>query len=742
MQTEIKKHKFKLLFLFTIIVFAYISSFKIHLYKSIPYFSPTKENAFYYTEGALQYRFARFIAEGKHIPYYDWMLQFPEGVFPFRQFTLLMEYVSGFIYKILHLKIPFHLYLVYFVCLFSSLSIFGIYFLSYSLYKDWKAIFWSILFYAFSVPSFGRIIGNFGREFFAPPLIIFAVGFFIRYLENKKTLDALFFILFYILSILSWHLSQFFFVVFFSPLLIFRIKTLVSLRKIFLITAITNIIMYLTSPLLFEKKFIISTLSLQILTLLIISFLKNNYQRILILIFSTLLVVFFSNLNKDYAHVYNLLLYKIKFLGIKPPSPAQLPLDVRMMWIEAFNSLGWRNFLKYWVSLTFIFIFSLLKTSSFRNPKLKLVILNSLLFFILSVLIRRLGIFGVMFLSLNCGLILSNTNTRYRLAKWSVILSVLFLWQSFITLNVNKSLKIKEIIDKKFSVKTSSPAQLHLNLEELIRWILFNTEPREAILAHFGTSASFLVYANRPIILHSKFESAFLRRKVKEFNISISKDERTFYNFCKKYKARWFVYETPFLLRISHDSLRYILDKLKISKKDLLYKFHFKPQELKYFHLVYQNSNFRVFYIGKYLPKRKIKKVLFYQPVFDEKFIGDVNNLDNLIYKLKILDSGYNLLNEALNYLQYGLLELASQTLRKIENINPSLIGLHLIKGRIYMLRGKPQKALQEFKKELQISPYLPPLYQDLLRFYYTLKDNNNFIFYKNKLQKINQLYK
>jgi asparagine N-glycosylation enzyme membrane subunit Stt3 len=95
-----------------------------------------------------------------------------------------MEVPVGVLYRWFKPAMPFHIFVVWYDCLVSSLSVFGVFFLARALWRsDKPAVFASVL-YVTLYPSYGRTVKNlFLREDFAIPLILFALVFTVRALH-------------------------------------------------------------------------------------------------------------------------------------------------------------------------------------------------------------------------------------------------------------------------------------------------------------------------------------------------------------------------------------------------------------------------------------------------------------------------------------------------------------------------------------------------------------------------------
>ncbi len=73
---------------------------RVERYQQRNAYHPESDIGFFYTEGAFQYRYARLVADNEPIPRHDQKAQWPEGIYPFQELTLLQEYLHGMSYRV------------------------------------------------------------------------------------------------------------------------------------------------------------------------------------------------------------------------------------------------------------------------------------------------------------------------------------------------------------------------------------------------------------------------------------------------------------------------------------------------------------------------------------------------------------------------------------------------------------------------------------------------------------------
>ncbi len=105
-----------------------------------PGWNAQDETGQFWSEAAFQYRFAKFFAEH---PAADWGqlardrdVQHPDTIDDWAEFTVAMEVPVGVLYRWLKPAMPFHVFVVWYDCLVSSLSLFAVFLLARALWRS------------------------------------------------------------------------------------------------------------------------------------------------------------------------------------------------------------------------------------------------------------------------------------------------------------------------------------------------------------------------------------------------------------------------------------------------------------------------------------------------------------------------------------------------------------------------------------------------------------------------------
>ncbi len=739
--------------LFVFLIFLSASLLKVSLYEKTPGFNLKDDRGFYNTESAFHYRYARMVAEGKRIPTIDTRIQYPEGIRVFSNITVFMEIVVGKLYRFVLTffpRIPFHVFLAYFICFFSSISIFAVYLVTVQLCRRWYAGILAALFYGFTIATFNRTIGAYLREDFALPFIFFSLYFFIRSLRAKSAeqfaKQYLFPILsgiFIVIALASWHFSRFYFLLFtllVGVLILFGEKEPQErLFRSFGIIVVLCILGGLIVPVLRAKLFIISLPMLISYWLLAVSFFGKNWNKMkraavfsVLFIISAAVVIFLLKGQKEYSHVYALLLNKIKFLGLKPTDPTLLPYEVRSMWVEALDRASLFLILFSYATLFPLAIVSIGWSAwNFLRRKIgteeEFLLLCAIAFLILFLAVRRISPFFVFFAAIFCGKLVVR-KTRITEIIIAVLLTCCLIFQYYQSKHFYDPTAYKSFVTRNFPSRRRPFTFWMHYLLGVYRWIGNETTTNESFLTGIGISPRIAAYTDRPIILHSKFESKRIRDKTEEFRYAFYGTEEKLYQFCRKYKVNYLLYSSGFLFDNSIDSERYIVGLQKLSKDNLAHKFHFHPEKLNYFLPVYQNTFFRIFkFYPEGIPSNAIKE-LPYQPTFDENFFIQDDEKSQFFNDGKTKEmlwriaQGEKHFRNGWLYAHKGWVDKAIGEYKKALEYQPNLIGLHTALGMEYLKKGNYDQGIKHCERELITDLYNPDTHFNLAGAYFVAK--------------------
>ncbi len=312
------------------IVIVWYAAFKVGLMQCNPGYTPEADRGMFWSETAYQYRYAKMFAENDpHIWQTlrrDTRLQYPDGVDTWKDYTTFMEPFDGLVYRFFVPKsIPFHVFLLWFVAFFSSLTAFLIYAVCRAVWKNRMIASIAALSWLLMPASFMRQVSAiYLKEDFSLLFVVAFIMLFMVGIEDKRRRIALLGGVSLFIALASWHLSQFFYLLLMgcaALFLIFRTEWERHWTR--------NILIYLACalaaaclPVLWQRAFIISQSMLLCYALLAAIVIKQRFEKndptrwwqkagILggaFLVFALSDLPFAAHF-REYAHVFELFIY-------------------------------------------------------------------------------------------------------------------------------------------------------------------------------------------------------------------------------------------------------------------------------------------------------------------------------------------------------------------------------------------------------------------------------------------------
>ncbi len=586
-------------FLFVAFLSYHMSVAKFTTLKHLPVFDPKDDTGIFYTENAFHYRYAKMAAAGVGIPAVDWKMQYPEGMHVLRDETPMMERFAGFCWRRLpHPAVPFHVYLMWLACFYSSATLFPIFLLGGWLWRNPLAGVVASLFYALTYPFIGGVVlASYVRQDFVLPFLFLGTFLFVAAADTGRRSLAAGAGLLLAFSFASWHMAQFYYSVLFAGLIVayFAAK---DARGSIAAAAATAMAAMIPVSLLFQSLraslFVLSPPLLAGYALLAQHVLWRSLQTpfwkrlagwvAFLALFAALALLVAHDHYARYSHVYTLIFDKIRFFNVKPDNPALLGFESRVMWTSSFVSPSFREMFA-WLGMAWIAAAAgvWIALGQLRARPLRAAGLVALwmlaVFVVLFAMIWRMDVFAAFFVCLFAGgACPREARSRQGMTAIAVLLALVSVgyWQ---------------VSRRAMATDAAPPGQTR----PVIDFLRNKTGENDVVLALFQFSPVICAYADRPVIVHSKFENRRVREKVEEFYTSLFKSEKDFYGFCRTYGARYFVYEPSMLLDRSGGSLRYMADRLTLAPDAVVLQFQFAPQSLAHFQLVFQDDFYRIY---------------------------------------------------------------------------------------------------------------------------------------------------
>ena len=587
-----------LIFLLLLVLYIVVVSIKIGSASQLPYFDPTDDICFHWTESAFHFRHTQMIANGGTIPSTDQQIQYPEGLDTYRHITPLMDHVYGQLHRWFFPSLPLHVFLIYAIAFYSTLSVFACFLAGQAISNSsWLGLACASL-YGLAPGSWVRSGGTFLREDFALPLLFGSFTCLLLCIQKERRAIALIGGLLLTSAFASWHVSQFFFLLLIGglALLVFLFKLQDLPRCTITIYTSSALLTSLLLPALRAKYYYLSIpilISIAIVLMLWVSPRLTRWsksQRSIsaagLLLLCGLLGFLAQQFTGAHSHVFAVLWAKIRYLGQLPLDPLALPFEAKAMWTSSFVSPPFPHFFGL-LSSTLLFggigVLPLLRRCWMRtlNPQLVMVLYLSLTTLILFVMFERLAVFAVFMMSLLAAPAWMN-RSRWFNAIYAMFLATRILFGFSLTGQIR--------------LQPSRPPQQ--DLRDLVQYLRQNTKTTDVVICPFPLGSVIATYADRPVLLHSKFESKKLREKVKESYTAMFDKEALLYEFCTTHGVQYLIHDKSFALRFGPRSPRYNVGHSGLPTNSATFQFNFEPSQLQYFQLVHQNSKYRIFKVG------------------------------------------------------------------------------------------------------------------------------------------------
>lgn len=677
---------------------------------------------FFTSESALRLHYGTMISEGDSLPEVDYKAQYPEGLELSGRNPVLMEYVTGYSYRLLGIRMPFADFVRLFIPVVSSLSVLAVYLVAAGASGNRSAGLISALFFAVALPAVSRACGwEFLHEALALPFIFFHIYFFLEGIRKNKPYFGLLSGIFVALALAGWKISQLYFLllsVFVALDFLFG-KTRPPAGGIFSLTIIPVLLSGLLVPFL-RRGLFLTSYSMAISYSVCAAALFRRFgpkggakSRLLFFILLIALLLIFPR-SERFSHTYGLMIYKLRFLGEKPPDPTLLPFEVRALWADPLTSPSLFELIYHFFPLALLGGVSVVMISSRwlkKNTSTAdlFIAYNTVLFFLAYLLVRRLRVPAAFFLTVSVAYpVTALLRSPKKYLRSGLIIILLFLGLEWARTSVHgkndiftgrvSGLGLREKAQY-FRMRTFSDT-----LRDLIEWIEENTGEDEVILTHYHLSPQIRAYTGRAVNLTSLFESKPLRRKVEEFIRSLYGDEEKLYDFCRTQQADYVIYSIDSVIDDSHSSWRYLGGFPRLDENTAAYKMHFFPEKLTRFELVYENEFYRVYEVAG-----KGKEVMGGVPSVDHpmvyrfdlfrRFSGSTSRFKNFVEGI------YSLYLKGSRRLSRGDYEEARDFYEDVLNMVPDFPEPYAGLGAVYENTGDLRSARRYYEEYLRLSP-------------------------------------
>ncbi len=557
---------------------------------------------------------------------HDTWQQHPDGVDAWREYTLLMEPVYGWLYRALgdQSRPPVE-FLLGLIPLIHVLLIPLLFAACRGLGVGRLASLGAVAFYSGCTLGFQRLTGSLLlKEDFA---LLFLMIFLACHIWSQRRprwglpLAAAAAAL--VVFLASWHLSQFLALAVLGTAALWHVGSENSDRRIPVVYLVAGVIAGLT-PSLWARGFLLGPLMAVLVAWLGAVLLVHDSSRRRLGAFVLLAVVLgglslFNRLfSGDYSHVLGLLVEKIRHGFVRPDDPGSLPFAVRIFWAPPFNTptlaeiqakMGWNIF---WVPVVALWSMIALARGRARGPAAGLLACQ-LVMLAGYLLIERLGVVFLVFESIAVALLAADFQHWLASRRWKAStagIATLILVLVAPTLNLKGNLAPMRHISRDLrqgrGVKLGATDQATwVDATQMMQWITRNTPgpgstmPGKpgAFLAEVGLSPQLLLYCRRPMALNSQFENTEIRSRYQRFlTLLYGRDEQALADFAQDLDVQYIVINRSMASFDGPGSLSWIAGFSGFLDRDMIVtKMQFHPRDLKRLHPVFDNPQYRVF---------------------------------------------------------------------------------------------------------------------------------------------------
>ncbi|MBI4801960.1 MAG: hypothetical protein HY796_05495 [Elusimicrobia bacterium] len=698
--TELKRAKLPGWVYLALAVTAAMLSVHLHARQCVmlPSYNPADDTGYFQAESALQYRYARMLAGGEAVPAVDIRAQYPEGLKIGHEISLWMEQATAFTSRALYgaPPRPYHTFVIFWVCVFSGISVLACYLLGLALTGEPPAALTAAL--LFGVCWIGSTLTTeaYGFQTFSLPFLFFAVAALGAALGEKcarpgvwsaagaAALAA---------ALVSWHFTRFFLISLWLALAYAAWRSrgdgpaLKRLRLCVRALLFSCAVVGLGAAVLRDTGFIVSPSVLLGCALLACLTLRGRRLAAILLILGLAALWQAGRESASYAHVYALLWDKLRFALAKPADPLLLSQEARLLWMGPFNSPAAGFLVFSFLPLAFAGaprVWRAIKGPPVKEPAGDLCDAMLLIYAAGTALVQRLAPILAFFL---CVAALRRGTGRSGKLRLAAGLAALAFFEMLKTVAPQSPVNLVMPLAASLTPAVGQPEASVASQRLMLEWLRRSGEARP-VAADFGVSAAVLAYTPSPVLLHPKFESAVIRDKTAQYLKALYSDEDAFLAFCRKYGAKLFLHRAADALDETAEGSRYMAGVRTLNESMAAVRFHFFPEKLRHFRLLYENNDYRIFEVGA--PGAALAAC---RPVYDLA-----------LFSPRREEGGWLVIDSA------GVVRRINESEQKL-----------LLAG-IYLRLGRPEKALSLYEEAFLIWPPDGNLKQDRDRLRTALK--------------------
>ncbi|MGB2907925.1 MAG: hypothetical protein WBB73_12535 [Candidatus Aminicenantaceae bacterium] len=485
------------------------------------------------SDPGLLYYFTQRIIESHNLPPNDFradpLVEYPETSDLPAMFSIGQEFLVAWCYTLFGGRVPLHVLCIWVMGIFSSLAVVGIFGLTVELTRNMRLGNLAAAFFVIVIGNYRTIGFILIREDFSLPWFSIHLYLLARAFRLKTKLSFVLVALSLVMAASSWHAMSFFISLEVACFFLWFLRTgqnPLAATGAWLIP-FSIVLLSLPIPVLRSKGFILSTPMLMLYCLLVSALLARKLSsaklRILyagllltLLVAAPLTAGFLDSRVQDYAHVFELMSAKIRFLGKIPQDPNQLSFDSRLLWQGPFRTA---DFYYYWAALG-----------------VGLILLPAVIGICIWGWFRGKGDPRIMLLF---ALFVSGSTVAYFVRRTIIMPALLLAVAAIVVLRMLPPIRLTKVLIVvgsvsqiiMFSMWISNhqitwylPPDRNAHMAELIDWIERNIPEGEPIAADFVNGTAILAHLRHPILIQPKYETTRSRRRIEEFMMTFVHD--------------------------------------------------------------------------------------------------------------------------------------------------------------------------------------------------------------------------
>ena len=304
----------------------------------------------------------------------------------------------------------------------------------------------------------------------------------------------------------------------------------------------------------------------------------------------------------QFSHIYSLLVAKLVNLGVKPPDPVALDWTTSALWSGPFASPSAYDFLHaHWLlwplGLGGAALLIVRLRRGEQSPAALFVLILLAGFLMGGLLFSRLAVFFAPLAAVTAASLADWRPGKLRPGPW--LLGLLTLSALFQALFLDRHNLVKDVLDDIAPPEPAWPHDLGGELDAVADWLSANTPPDAVIAARYNLAPMLLLKTERPIALHSIWESPRVRLRSELFSKAMFADTALFENLLRSWGVDYLIVSAADHLDAGPESARYNADALASDPGEALSVLCLEPEIPAGFRLAHQTTSFRIFTVGE-----------------------------------------------------------------------------------------------------------------------------------------------